>query len=116
MLKDVIRDGSEVHNIEEERNVGVALVTAVTGELARIDLAHVHKRKQGPNQLLGLHIRRAYHSNSRSSIRSVARFLLWSVGRIGRNVNFLGRDCRRSNEVSDCQLPRAGRSTVGHQF
>ena len=44
VLKNVIRDGREVDNIEEEGNVRVALKTAVTHELARIDLAYVHKR------------------------------------------------------------------------
>ena len=113
MLKNVIRDGREVDNIEEEGNVRVALETAVTRELARIDLAHVHERIQVLNQVPGLHVWRAYHRNwCRTSAWSVTRFLLRCVGRNRGNVSFLRRDCRRSNKVSDWQLPGTGRSTV----
>ena len=42
MLKNVIRDGREVDNIEEEGNVRVALETAVTRELARKSLGFMY--------------------------------------------------------------------------
>ena len=68
MLKNVIRDGREVDNIEEEGNVRVALETAVTRELARIDLAHVHERIQVLNQVPGLHVWRAsWHTTGTSA-------------------------------------------------
>ena len=112
VLEDVIWYGREVNHIEEERNVRVALETSVTRELARIDLAHVHKRIQVPNQVPGLHIRRAYHrSRSRRCIGRVTRFLLRGTGSNRGNVRFLGRDCRRSNEVSNCRRGEEYRST-----